>query len=62
MFEGAKAHMLGGSSAPEHTGEANFVLISYASIKQEKYEEFIDYIPFMNVRLQAASLKTFQSP
>ena len=54
--------MLCGSSAPEHTGEAKFVLISYATSKQEKYEEFIDYIPFMNVRLQAASLKTFQSP
>ena len=40
----------------------SFVPISYASSKQEKYEEFIDYIPFMNVRLQAASLKTFQSP
>ena len=39
-------------------GEAKVVRV----VNREKYEEFIDYIPFMNVRLQAASLKTFQSP
>ena len=61
-IEETKAHAFCDSVAPDYSGEAKCMRISYASRKQEKYEESLTFIPFMNVRLQAASLKTFQSP
>ena len=54
--------MFCGSAAPEYSGEAKVVRISYVSSKQGEIWGIIDYIPFLNVKLQAASLKTFQSP
>ena len=54
--------MLWDSATPEYSGEAKVVRISYASSKQGDIWGIIDYIPFLNVKLQAASLKTFQSP
>ena len=60
--EQAETHAFWDSAAPEYSGEAKFVRISYASSKHEEIWGIIDYIPFLNVKLQAASLKTFQPP
>ena len=60
--EQAETHVFWDSAAPECSGEANFVKSIYASSKQGGMWGIMNYIPFLNVKLQAASLKTFQSP